>query len=123
MFGVPERQADALIEELLTSWIEPRAWLMFGTDLSLLAALDQYWRPRIDITVALLPGLGELERDVALDVIAMEGHRPDAAVWLHGPISECEGPADVVRASILLDAAEASRLQGTALCESLRRLP
>ena len=84
VFGVPEREVDALIEAVAGTHAEPGRWVVFGTDAYLLGALDRQWRNAVDLVVVRIP-CGDIEMvDVALDVLANERLEPATVVWLHG---------------------------------------
>jgi hypothetical protein len=83
-YGVPEREVDALIEAFLGSPVQPVRWMVFGTEASLLWALDSHWGKIVDLVVVLMPNT-EIEMvDVAISVMASEQVELGATVWLHG---------------------------------------
>lgn len=58
VFGVPEREVDALIEDITCAVAAAARWLVFGTDDSVL--------------------------DTALFLLEHEGLERESVVWLHG---------------------------------------
>ena len=84
VFGVHEREVDALIEAIVGTPAEPGRWVVFGTDAYLLGALDRQWRNAMDLVVVRIPCAAIEMVDVALDVLANEQLEPSTVVWLHG---------------------------------------
>ena len=84
VYGVPEREVDALIEAFAGMRAEPGRWVVFGTDAYLLGALDRQWRNAADLVIVRMPGADIEMVDAALDVLANERLEPATVVWLQG---------------------------------------
>lgn len=84
IYGVPEREVDALIEVIEGTPAEPLRWVVFGTDANLLGALDRQWRDTVDLVLVLMPRTDIEMMNLALDVLANERLEPATVVWLHG---------------------------------------
>ncbi len=84
VFGVPEREVDALIENINCTVAAPAQWLVFGTDMNLLGALDHHWQPLTNLVPVLLPGTDDSVLDTALFLLEHEGLERESVVWLHG---------------------------------------
>jgi hypothetical protein len=84
VYGVPEREVDALIEAFAGTPAEPVRWVVFGTDANLLGALDRQWRDAVDLVLVLVPRTDIVVMDAAPTLLARERLEPEAVVWLHG---------------------------------------
>lgn len=91
-FGVPEAQVDMLIEATMSTPSEPGRWVVFGSDMHLLGALDKQWTKSIDLVLVMLPGTSADLQDAALTILEHEGVRLAETVWVHGPNVTCSVP-------------------------------
>ena len=92
VFGVPEREVDALIEDITRTVAAPARWVVFGTDMNLLGALVHQWRPLTNLVPVLLPGTDATVLDAALFLLELEGLEQKSVVWLHGTAVVPEPP-------------------------------
>ena len=93
VFGVPEREVDALIEDITRTVAAPARWVVFGTDMNLLGALVHQWRPLTNLVPVLLPGTDGTVLDAALFLLELEGLEQRSVVWLHGTAVVPEPPS------------------------------
>lgn len=91
-FGVPEQQVDALIESIMSTVAEPARWMVFGTDVDLLAALDRQWCGAVDLVLACMPAADGTTMEAAQLILASEGLDPNMVAWLHGYAVPCDPP-------------------------------
>ena len=91
-FGVPEQQVDALIESIMSTVAEPARWMVFGTDVDLLAALDRQWCGAVDLVLAGMPTADGTTIEAAQVILASEGLDPNMVAWLHGDAVLCDPP-------------------------------
>ena len=91
-FGVPEQQVDALIESIMSTVAEPARWMVFGTDVDLLAALDRQWCGAVDLVLAGMPTADRTTIEAAQVILASEGLDPNMVAWLHGDAVPCDPP-------------------------------
>ena len=91
-FGVPEQQVDALIESITLTVAEPVRWVVFGTDMNLLAALDRQWSGSVELVLACLPAADGTTIEAAHLILENEGLDPSVVAWLHGDSLPCEPP-------------------------------
>ena len=91
-FGMPEQQVDALIESIISTVAEPVRWVVFGTDMNLLAALDRQWSGSVELVLACLPAANETMIEAAQMILENEGLDPSVVAWLHGDALPCEPP-------------------------------
>lgn len=92
VFGVPEREVDALIEDITCTVAAPARWVVFGTDMNLLGALVHQWRHLTNLIPVLLPGTDGTVLDMALFLLEHEGLERESVVWLHGTAVVPEPP-------------------------------
>ena len=92
VFGVPEQQVDALIESIAATVTGPARWVVFGTDMDLLAALDRQWRGAVDLVLACLPAADEMMMEAAQMILANERLDPNMVAWLQGDAVPCDPP-------------------------------
>lgn len=92
VFGVPEREVDALIEDITRTVAAPARWVVFGTDMNLLGALVHQWRHLTNLVPVLLPGTDATVLDAALFLLELEGLEQKSVVWLHGTAVVPEPP-------------------------------
>jgi hypothetical protein len=92
VFGVPEREVDALIEDITCTVAAPARWVLFGTDMNLLGALVHYWRHLTNLVPVLVPGTDGTVLDMALFLLEREGLERESVVWLHGTAVVPEPP-------------------------------
>ena len=93
VFGVPEREVDALIEDITRTVAAPARWVVFGTDMNLLGALVHQWRRLTNLVPVLLPGTDGTVLEAALFLLELEGLEQKSVVWLHGTAVVPEPPA------------------------------
>jgi hypothetical protein len=91
-FGVPEREVDDLIGQLVEARCPPVRWFLFGRDMNLLGALDQCWHATLEPVVACLPRFDAICCDAALTILEHEGETPRTIVWVHGNLARCPAP-------------------------------
>ena len=92
VFGVPEREVDALIEDITRTVAAPARWVVFGTDMNLLGALVHQWRHLTNLVPVLLPGTDGTVLEAALFLLELEGLEQKSVVWLHGTAVVSEPP-------------------------------
>ena len=117
VFGVPEREVDALIEDVTRTVAAPDRWVVFGTDMNLLGALVHQWRHLTNLVPVLLPGTDGTVLDAALFLLELEGLEQKSVVWLHGMEVASEPPPGF-RAAIRVSR-NAIDLEGQALVKRL----
>jgi hypothetical protein len=81
---VPERQVDALIDDIICTVAAPARWVVFGTDMNLLGALVHQWQHPTNLVPVLIPGTDDTVLDTALVILEHEGLERESVVWLHG---------------------------------------
>jgi hypothetical protein len=92
-FGVPDQKVDALIEAFAGSRAAPGRWVVFGTDVNLLAALERQWHNAVSLVLVLMPRSDGDMVDVALDVLTREQLEPTKVVWWHGAELAADPPS------------------------------
>jgi hypothetical protein len=95
VFGVPEREVDALIEDITCTAAVPARWVVFGTDMNLMGALVHHWKHQTNIVPVLVPGTDESVLEMALFLLEHEGIERESVVWLHGAAAVTEPPPGV----------------------------
>ena len=93
VFGVPEREVDALIEDIACTVAVPARWLVFGIDMNLRGALVHHWEHLTNLVPVLLPGTDDSVLDTALFLFEHEGLERESVVWLHGAAVLPEPPS------------------------------